>query len=305
MHSRRHHIAPVLLLLFCSIGFLILSIESEYEKDTYLYQYKKILNFPATENDVTRLIFVGGSSLAWGIDVEYLQQELNNHKDGKFVVVNTGIHAGIGKGAMLRIYTEKLMQKTDIVIFSPEFSVLEGDILRSKEKCFALWYTSMLTLDEQLLCYPMLIQTKLKYWFYSMLGRKVDPEYSASGFGQSGDYKWHVDKKPKVFDAPLKTFSYENFRSLLMNFDKEMRAALSGTNYYILPTVLSRKSCPSELLDTIDQVSALYSKISPTSYNAEICWSNDLFYNTEYHLNGSGRSLRTQYILDALNAIKY
>ncbi len=69
-----------------------------------------------------RLVLVGGSGLAFGIDSPTLEQELG----GEYSVVNMGLHAGLGLDFMLNEALDGL-REGDVVVLSPEYDIVWRD----------------------------------------------------------------------------------------------------------------------------------------------------------------------------------
>ena len=69
-----------------------------------------------------RLVLVGGSGLAFGIDSPTLEQALG----GRYSVVNMGLHAGLGLDFMLNEALDGL-REGDVVVLSPEYDIVWRD----------------------------------------------------------------------------------------------------------------------------------------------------------------------------------
>lgn len=100
--------APVLLCI-CAFG-----LPAQYE-DTFLGALRD--KYDALQSTTgSRIIFVGGSGVAFGLRSDLLEEELPGYR-----VINFGMYAGLGSTVMLEL-AEPLLQPGDIVIFSPEQS---------------------------------------------------------------------------------------------------------------------------------------------------------------------------------------
>lgn len=83
-------------------------------------------NLLKQENE-ERIIFVGGSNLAFGLDSQEIQKYTNKR------VINTALHAGIGLKFMIRDI-EPFLKTGDVVIIVPEYSHFISKDLYNGEK---------------------------------------------------------------------------------------------------------------------------------------------------------------------------
>jgi len=82
-----------------------------------------------------RLILVGGSNLAFGVDSAALQAGLGN----RFHVVNAGLHAGLGLDFMLNQALAHV-RPGDVVVVSPEYTLLWSDASQAVELVEAAYF---------------------------------------------------------------------------------------------------------------------------------------------------------------------
>lgn len=82
-----------------------------------------------------RLILVGGSNLAFGVDSSRLQAGLGD----QYKVVNMGLHAGLGLDFILA-ETLAEVRKGDVVVLSPEYAILWFDAPQPVELAQAIYH---------------------------------------------------------------------------------------------------------------------------------------------------------------------
>lgn len=107
-------ILTVIILLtvpvtLCAWGFLLPACFS----DTFMGELPEKVRL-LDETEGRRIIVIGGSAAAFGIDSEIIRQEMEDYN-----VVNFGMYAGLGTKAMLDL-SRKSIRRGDIVIVMPE-----------------------------------------------------------------------------------------------------------------------------------------------------------------------------------------
>lgn len=100
-------IAGILITLILAITMLPM------EQDGYLQAYNKKCQL-LEDTPSPRIIFVGGSNLAFGLDSQRIKDSLNIN------VINYGLHAGIGLKYMIDDIST-YARKGDIIVFAPEY----------------------------------------------------------------------------------------------------------------------------------------------------------------------------------------
>lgn len=103
-------IAGILITLILAITMLPM------EQDGYLQAYNKKCQL-LEDTPSPRIIFVGGSNLAFGLDSQRIKDSLNIN------VINYGLHAGIGLKYMIDDIST-YARKGDIIVFAPGIRTL-------------------------------------------------------------------------------------------------------------------------------------------------------------------------------------
>ena len=86
------------------------------EKSFYMASYDKHRRLETLPSP--RIIFIGGSSMAFGMDSGYVGQQLGFHP------VNMGLNHGVGLAFMLQ-EVEPFVRAGDIIVVAPEYDTFE------------------------------------------------------------------------------------------------------------------------------------------------------------------------------------
>ncbi len=296
-------ILPV--LLFCC-GFLL---PPQYDA-TFMGELK-----PKTERlDQTqgrRIILVGGSALAFGVDTEAMQKSLQS-----FQVVNFGLYAALGTTVMLDLSLPAL-QEGDIVILIPE---QQSQALSGFFSAEILWqgidgaYDLLFRLPPEkqkamLAAFPNFAGTKLRYF----LTGKPMPEgvYARSSFNEYGDVDTALcdrNRMPGGVDegTPIsfrKEMLSEEFAEAVRTYVK--KAEKKGAAVWFAACPMNRLAVENE--EEMDNFYSLLTErmdISIAGNPHESILPAGWFYDTNFHLNHAGREVYTRILLEAILAIQ-
>jgi len=255
------------------------------------------------------MVFVGGSSVAFGLDSKFIEKKLG------FPVVNMGLHANIG----LRYMLDEIKQyigKNDIVVIIPEYQQFYNNLLNSND--IALW----LILDifptgikyikspkqyfALMKSIPIIMRSKLIGGFLMLLGKfPIDPVYSRCAFNENGDVISHLDKKS--VDSSKKPL----FETEKLSFNNEAISVINELNSYADNSgvmVFFIFPCISDIHygNNQEQIQFCYRRLKsdmtipilspPIKYTLPI----ENFFDTVYHLNAKGRKIRTEKVITDL-----
>jgi hypothetical protein len=254
-----------------------------------------------------RIILVGGSNLAFGIDSQALSREFGTH------VVNTGLHADLGLGFILNA-VEKDINTGDVVIISFEYyhyvaKTSRGDITLCEllfEEPRALRYLGgehLPTIVEGLgrVCGQRLT------WFVHGSPFKASPIYNAKAFNEYGDVISHLDKQPT--EIPMSPMRYGPSVSsfVLKRLTQFIRhAEKMGAHVYIVPPSYRDRefAANAQSVESIYQMlktrfpKQVLSKPQDFVFNGD-----DYFFDSQDHLNKRGRELRTAKLLETMRFV--
>ncbi len=133
-----------------------------------------------------RIVFVGGSNLAFGLDSKRIEDSFN------LPVLNYGLHAGIGLKFMVDD-VEQYVRKGDIVIFVPEYEHFYGTACGEPQTlapliAYSNWAKCDLLNGHQILQVLLGIPSVIRESAMQGYSKKG---YKASGFNEYGDEVLH------------------------------------------------------------------------------------------------------------------
>lgn len=268
-----------------------------------------------------KIILVGGSNLAFGVDSTKLGEALNRP------VVNMGLRSSLGLSYMLN-EVRSYVQHGDIIVLCPEPKLLyetvsaDGSIILESLLVYpeGIQYVDFGELFDPsvswLRCLKQVYSTKARIYKYKVNawvanGFKTWPmeeTYCCSGFDSKGDHVAHLHRNSQWIDpatAVPDNGNDKNFTTALNKIEKFGAYATSrgarvvfvmppfpaGPNYYDKREGLYRKMYKEiGVLSTITLVSSQDRYILDPK----------LFYDTVNHLNAQGRSARTDRMVQDL-----
>lgn len=254
-----------------------------------------------------RIIVVGGSNVAFGIDSELMESRLG------MPVVNMGMHGGIGRSTYNEL--REYIQPGDIVVLMPEYIIFwSKEILEGNDVVLAQWMEYDLN-QLRLIApdrIPMLLltmaQIKATRQFASLfLDADLDRGiYNSQNFNSHGDFIGQVNS-----DKPIKNLQidpYFNSSDYYMetyyffeqfNLDAKSKGAVV---YFEFPAsrALNCKVTGKEQLEEFYSTLLNWTTIPVLTAMNEICYPNSYFFDTNYHLNGVGRRVMTERIIKDL-----
>jgi hypothetical protein len=303
----------VFKILIFTILFLFLSIFIffflPYNPDNYLLAYNKKCDLLRQESSGSRIILVGGSNLAFGMDSKMIEDSLHIN------VINYGLHAGIGLKYMIDDICT-YVKENDIIVFAPEHTFFFGKgaygegltlspiIYLSNGRTFGLLdKTQKYNVIQGL--FDGIIVTKIKYsisvFLHRILRKEDTPDgYSLSGFDEYGDYCKHwsfVEKKYIKLPRKLEHFNYV-FGEYFVKKIKELR---TQCQVVIIPPAIIEKGFHA-VKDNIEEVDAFLLKndipflVSPQTHMVP----NDCAYDGVFHLNIKGVDIYTTCVIEEL-----
>ncbi len=184
-----------------------------------------------------KLIFCGGSNLAFGIDSHKIQDSIG------LPVINLGLHASLGLAFILNEIKD-LAKKNDIIIFSLEYYIsMDGDFNLQKHtaqffpysyKYFSKSYFSILKsiLVEEL---PKNLRSNIENLTQSdNINYDTTIVYSRDAFNQHGDVTKHLNKPiPEKFNY-YSNYKYAYWEGIKYLNEFAIYAKDNGINIYFL-----------------------------------------------------------------------
>ena len=257
-----------------------------------------------------RVILVGGSNLAFGVDSQVLSEKLH------IPVINMGLHANLGLRFMLR-QVERCLRNGDIVVVSPEDEQFLGQLNGGTELAEILYVFPCGVFSLSLENVPKLaeavgemVHRKVKFWSaYGVRQAGRDSIYDRGGFNSCGDVVSHLVRTTDhshladsgVVSGPLVIDG--SAIDLLGRFAVVARArgaVVLLTFPCLCQSVFNQPyklSFIAQLQRSLRQHPALMIISRPENY----AFADDCFFNTVYHLAKVARLKRSQMLAEDIS----
>jgi hypothetical protein len=251
-----------------------------------------------------RLIVIGGSNVAFGVDSELLESELG------IPVVNMGLHVGLGESSYKEL--NNYIRPGDIILLMPEYSIFRNDdILNGNDLALSQW--SEYDLARLRLVDPVrvptliltMVQVKATRQLSSMLG-KGDLErgvYTSGEFNSHGDFIGQVSAVEPIKNLGREAYILPgefNLNTYLFleqfNRDAKSKGALVFLEFPAsrgLNCIVTGEQQFQKLYDNLKKLTS----IPVITDMQELCYPNSYFYDNIQHLNGVGREVMTMRII--------
>lgn len=264
----------------------------------YNFQYVKTHNLIKKTKGDERIILVGGSNLAFGVDSKLISDSLSLR------VINFGVHAGIGLKKPLLDLKNYLTEK-DVVIVIPEFETYDLDFY--EKELYTIEYMQSKTLISSLKLsvkdyiksiktnYPRMLKYFLRSYFKN--NKMLSSGYNINQFNEQGDYIIIDEKRNGQIKFDYKT---EIPISIIMKLKNKIQTDYSKVKLFIAPPPTLRKSMDNLRFSDYNQ---LMKKSFGSRY---ICCLEDFslndkqFLDTKYHLTTEGKTIRTKALIKVL-----
>lgn len=309
---KRFIIESVAFLSLMVVVFVIGLLAIERDPDTYLYESTTKLDMLRTTKQ-PRVIFVGGSNLAFGLNTKEVGDSL--HKNA----INNALHAGLGLKFIIDDIDEYLL-KGDSVIICPEYSHFFG------KAAYGAPSTSPILADyrHDMLCkcnaeqlnpiikgVPKVFVARMEVIKEGLkkviLGDKSRTKYKyrKSGFDEYGDEVSHYSLKsdhPKIEASKITGDFNEGFYQYFLSVIRGWKSR--GIHVIMMPPAIYNKQynlCK-------DQIELLSNRLDADGFpfHAEtslFAYPDTLMFNSAYHINKKGVDKRTRDVITALRNI--
>lgn len=279
------------LVLLLTILYLVIPVK----ENNYLMAYK--YKCEALEKTLPpRIIFVGGSNLAFGLDSQRIKDSLN------LEVINYGLHAGIGLKYMLDDISSYI-KTGDIVIFAPEWHQFytatygEGVTFATLIKIADRYKYNYLNANQII----NIIKGIPNYIAQNTLPQPLtEKAYLASNFNKYGDEvkHWQLENNYKSHQTPIKDKFDKKFGKY---FIAKLKKLQTKCQVYVIPPACCKKAFDTWQPQVKEVTHFLEKEKFPFIINPDSCAYNEEYcYDTDYHLNKKGVDLRTSLVIKAL-----
>ena len=257
-----------------------------------------------------KIVIIGGSGMAFGVDCRRIEENLQGYH-----AVNMGMYADLGTRLVLDI-TEKHLGAGDIAVIAPEqnehaLSLHIGG--RSALQAFdGAWGILKDVRKEEIgSLIGALPRFSMEKWRLALNGEQPKGEgiYARSSFNEYGDIESPLagaNQMPDLYDPDLPV-SYdpdvmeEDFAAFLCRFARSAQRKGAEVYFAFCPANrLAVRGNPEEFYSYLEETLCFPLLGDPGNSVMEEEW----FYDTNFHLNQSGRILYTRQLIRDLKAWK-
>jgi len=294
-----------LLVILIISSFSIILPPTPKTKSSHLFAkaYKDTLlvNTPSK-----RIIFVGGSNIAFGINSVLVKDSLSLNP------INTGYNAGIGLIYMMENTLSKV-KEGDIVIVSPEYQFFYGDGLYGDISLIITLFdipnglSTQISLINYLKMFeylPQYVASKYKIANYFIDSNEAKGIYGRLSFNEYGDSYRHWNLENEIGSDYYEL--NEGFNHTAINELLEFKIDLEnkGANLFITFPGINHTSYLN-IEDDIDQV---YEALKINEFKligepSDFIYPDSLKFNSPYHPNRNGAIIRTVIFIKRYNSI--
>lgn len=302
----------ILIVAFIATNVFILAA-IPIDENAYLCEYNEKVRL-IEEIEKPRMIFIGGSNIAFGINSQVLHDSLNVN------IVNFGLSGGVGVKYPL-VDCLNYVQKDDIVVMQFEyenyFGSADGDLdsmtelmmVTGWERCSSLgfkqWVNTIVGIPRLSIRYLIRMAKFFNSGSFSSIPKDNVFKNLKSGFNDYGDEVSHLSYSPKK--VATSNENRENNKHVDCDFIEWLSVVIdkyeqTGASVVMLPPV-----CINSLYKSAynDKISVALSSINCPYITspASMVLDDRCMFNTGYHVNEEGIKLNTANIINALRPI--
>lgn len=288
------------VVLAGAVGF---GIPDQFEK-TFLGEFDdKIERLYETEGE--KIVIVGGSSVAFGVDAELLSEALGKP------VINFGLYATLGTKTMLD-YSKGAIGEGDIIVIAPEMNAQTWSLYFNAE---AMWqavdgdFSLLLHLDSDDV--PAMLGGFWKFAAsklgYAMTDGELDPTgiYNAASFDDYGFIRYRRDKDYNTMAGQVDASMPIDFDTAMISDDfveyvneYVAYAEKKGAKVYLSFCPMNEYALPMDItLETLETYTAYLNE----KFDCEVLgdpnnmiYPAGYFYDSNFHLNSAGATVHTR-----------
>lgn len=280
--------------------------------DQHLYQASLLKSGLLRDTPSPRIIIVGGSNVAFGIDSELMEREL------EIPVINDGLHVALGIAPLNEI--KRYLHAGDIVIISLEYYNFTNDqSFYGQPQYLADWvelspkriwdlhepYRQMPSI------YMIMLQRKinrqLNYYLNGFSYEAGRNFYSGDQFNEHGDFTGHIGKQGNVqFEIADSVYPINLIEDAYVYLeDFNLFAKSKGALVFYEAQAHRQTNCDQtgdKHLNRFFFRLKTRTTIPLLTDLEQLCLPDEYFYDTPYHLNEQGRRVRTELLVVHLEA---
>ena len=267
-----------------------------------------------------KVVLVGGSNLAFGVDSRMLQDSLGMR------VVNMGLYAKLGLRYMLA-QVKPYIAPGDVVAVVPEYDQFYGDYANGDHTLnTALLYAPPDRIGDFVKSYSVIdvvVRPRVENARRAFMQASADvfgvkdryfpadtnPVYNRRSFNQLGDVVSHLGKKGRNPDSifvtqlpPITDFNAATLEDL--NNVARVAKMRRAHAYFLFPSYIDRSySINVAAIDSLRGRLAEGMRMPLIGSPRDFVYPSKFFFDTRYHLNEDGRRLRSLRMIGVLRAV--
>ena len=268
-----------------------------------------------------KIILVGGSNLAFGIDSKTMQDSLGLR------VVNMGLYAKLGLRYMLA-QVKPYIRRGDVVVIVPEYDQFYGGFSDGDNTLnTALLYAPADRIPDFIRSYSVVdvvlrprVENARRSFLEAMadlVGKKgeyfppdTNPVYNRHSFNQYGDVVSHLGKKSMNPDSiyvsalpPAKEFNRKTIDEL--NDIGDAGRERGAHAYFLFPSYIDRSyAINAKAIESLRQRLSRDMRVPILGTARDFVFPSNWFFDTRFHLNENGREPRTLKMIEILKAAR-
>lgn len=294
----------LLSMLMTTSLFFSIKPDSEHYYQGSLEKVRLLENIPSP-----RIIIFGGSNIALGIDSEVME------KDFGIPVINDGLHVGLGVTPLNEI--RKYIRPGDIIIISLEYYNFTEEMLYGQPEYLSDWIeispNRIWYLHDPLVqipnIYAVMLQRKINrqvnFYLYNRSLDAVRGVYTSAGFNEHGDFVGHLEDDTP-FEIPASMYPVNTLPAAYAELEDFHQYALSkGARVFYEAQAHRQTNCDLTGMKALRKFYVTLrnnTTIPLLTDMKQLCLPDDYFYDTPYHLNATGRKVRTERLIENLKS---
>ena len=243
-----------------------------------------------------RVILLGGSSLGLGVSAEQLSESLGIR------VLNLGVHAGIGYEEMWEMYSAYMNPATDIIVLSPEYSFVSNPGFGDEFGFIIFLSRDLGRMLHSPQYFPYVVRKSYEDLFYRVThSRHHNDVYIRKAFNSHGDVVSHYRMKRTNFVCNARMAGEKALDTYLEYISRTI--IKDGFQVCYVPTTVPDSCCQKmdQMLEFQLRMGAFFHQ-DVDLVRGNLCFPDDLFFDTTYHMNYGGVERKTRIFLDRLKS---
>lgn len=261
---------------------------------------KRLAELPAP-----RLVFVGGSNLAFGLDSKRISDSLN------IGVVNMGLHAGLGVAFGLN-EAKNLIKQGDNIILCVEYGLTKKGDTKLYSQLVDINPQAAHYLDDSFNDKLRLIginwQRCVSSLFFAAVLNPNENVYRRDGFSAEGDMVAHLNQPQPASQTDRGKINFKDYSEVInaLNGFIEQAQKKGAKVYYTFPTYMeSEYNLNKDVITQYQEQFQQQLKCLIINTPKTFVLPDSDYFDTAYHLNKTGRDKRTQLMIDLLQEKLY